>query len=62
MIEDINNKKKFASEWFIYLQKEICNQFQDLESQMSKKNKKTKSLKKRVVQKWGSKVEVLLFF
>ena len=37
MIEDINNKKKFASEWFIYLQKEICNQFQDLESQMSKK-------------------------
>ncbi len=48
MIEDINNKKKFASEWFVYLQKEICNQFQNLENQISKKNKKKpKKFKKR---------------
>ena len=46
-MEDIDIKKKLAANWFVFLQNEICNQFEILER--SKKNIKAKKFKKR---KW----------
>ena len=36
----IETKKKFADDWFKYLQNKIINQFQALENEVCKKNKK----------------------
>ena len=44
-MEDIDIKKKLAANWFVFLQNEICNQFEILEK--SKKNIKAKKFKKR---------------
>tara|TARA_B100000579_G_scaffold435365_1_gene458419 strand:- start:1006 stop:1842 length:837 start_codon:yes stop_codon:yes gene_type:complete len=45
MIKDINIKKKLINNWFVFLQNEICKQFQNLEK--SKKKINNKKFKKR---------------
>ncbi len=48
MIKDIETKKQLASNWFVFMQKEICKQFQSLEKNISKKKgKKYKKFEKR---------------
>jgi coproporphyrinogen III oxidase len=46
----IETKKKFADDWFKYLQNKIINQFQALENEVCKKNKK--KIKNFVKRKW----------
>ena len=36
MIKDINIKKKLINNWFVFLQNEICKQFQNLEKSKKK--------------------------
>ncbi len=36
---DIETQKKIASDWFIYLQEKICEEFQNLEKEYSKRKK-----------------------
>ena len=45
---DLKDKKKLTSNWFIFLQSEICKQFEDLEKQFSK----TKA-KKFIKRNWN---------
>ena len=40
MKKDIEKEKKFSSNWFIFLQKEICKQFEEFEKKILKKNSK----------------------
>jgi len=49
MIEDINIKKKLVNNWFVFLQSEICKQFQKLEKSKVKIN--AKKFKKRIWNK-----------
>ena len=46
----IEIKKKLANDWFISLQKKLTNQFQSIESEISKKNQK--KVKYFVERKW----------
>ena len=50
MIKDIETKKQLASNWFAFMQKEICKQFHSLEKNISKK--KGKKYKKFVKREW----------
>ena len=36
---DLETQKKIASDWFIYLQEKICEEFQNLEKEYSKRKK-----------------------
>ena len=38
MKKDIEKEKKFTSNWFVFLQKEICKQFEKFEKNISKNN------------------------
>ena len=44
MIKNIEIKKQYVSNWFVFLQSQICEQFEAIEKKFSKK--KTKKNKK----------------
>ena len=43
MIKNIEIKKQYVSNWFVFLQSQICEQFEAIEKKFSKK--KTKKIK-----------------
>jgi coproporphyrinogen III oxidase len=53
MIKNIEIKKQFVSNWFVFLQSQICEQFEAIEKKFSKK--KIKKNKKFLVRKWFKK-------
>ena len=53
MIKNVEIKKKFVSNWFIFLQSQIREQFEVIEKKLSKK--KTKKNKKFSASKWFKK-------
>ena len=62
---DLETQKKIASDWFIYLQEKICEEFQNLEKEYSKRKKirpkyfKKKEWKKRNIKDGGGKYYIL---
>ena len=53
MIKNIEIKKQYVSNWFVFLQSQICEQFEAIEKKFSKK--KTKKNKKFSARKWFKK-------
>ena len=62
---DLETQKKIASDWFIYLQEKICEEFQNLEKEYSKRKKirpkyfKKKEWKKRNIKDGGGMYYIL---
>jgi len=58
-MKSFSNKKKIAKTWFKNLRNEICNEFLNLEKKKSKK--KIQFIKKKKLQKLGSKIYEMKF-
>ena len=53
---NLETQKKIASEWFRYLQLEVCKEFEELERKAAKRKKiKPSTLKKKIWNKKKSK-------
>ena len=56
---NLETQKKIASEWFRYLQLEVCKEFEELERKAAKRKKiKPSTLKKKIWNKKIQKMEV----